>query len=193
MKHIKFVIIGDECVGKSLFISSYVSGNFTSDYKPTIFEHYSETVEYHNKNYILDIWDTSGKLNNLIEELYRNTDVFIVCFSVTSKASYINAKNTWLQKIKLYSPMSKIILVGTKSDCRTNKCVDENLLLRKKSYVTSSMGMQLAIESGVLNYFECSIFNPKSIYAIFDNAIEHIDAIYNSIEQKVNKKKCVIM
>ncbi len=52
---------------------------------------------------------------------YPNTDVVLVCFSVTSRDSYVNAEQKWIPEIRHYCPGAKILVVGTKSDLRPRR------------------------------------------------------------------------
>ena len=46
------------------------------------------------------------------------TDVFIVCFDVSRRASFENVRHKWYPEIKHYCPEAPSILVGMKSDLR---------------------------------------------------------------------------
>ena len=45
-------------------------------------------------------------------------NVFLVCFSVTSKASLGNVEEKWIPEVHHHCPDAPIILVGTKADLR---------------------------------------------------------------------------
>ena len=52
---------------------------------------------------------------------YPQTDVFIICFSLVSPASFKNVEIKWSPEIKQHAPGVPIILVGTKLDLRDDK------------------------------------------------------------------------
>ena len=52
--------------------------------------------------------------NRLRPLSYRGADVFILAFSLISKASYENVSKTWIPELKHYAPGVPIVLVGTK-------------------------------------------------------------------------------
>jgi hypothetical protein len=52
--------------------------------------------------------------NRLRPLSYRGADVFILAFSLISKASYENVSKKWIPELKHYAPGVPIVLVGTK-------------------------------------------------------------------------------
>lgn len=62
---------------------------------------------------------------------YRDTDVFLVCFSLLSPASYINVKQDCVPLIrKLGFGWVPLILVGTKADLRAQALLSDSALER---------------------------------------------------------------
>ncbi|KAG6401076.1 hypothetical protein SASPL_137921 [Salvia splendens] len=64
--------------------------------------------------------------NRLRPLSYRGADVFILAFSLISKASYENVSKKWIPELKHYAPGVPIVLVGTKLDLRDDKEFFEN-------------------------------------------------------------------
>lgn len=85
---------------------------------------------------------------------YPETDVFLLCFSVVSPASFDNIKTKWYPEISHHCPGAKCILVGTKIDLREDKATMESLKGEKAP--TYDMGKKMAEEIGAEAYFECS-------------------------------------
>ncbi|KAG6412472.1 hypothetical protein SASPL_125151 [Salvia splendens] len=73
--------------------------------------------------------------NRLRPLSYRGADVFILAFSLISKASYENVSKKWIPELKHYAPGVPIVLVGTKlgeiSNLKVHKIVS---FLIKDSY-----------------------------------------------------------
>ena len=91
-------------------------------------------IKYHNKNLQKNfnfLNENNVKLNNyLFKKLlcfhrlrplsYPGTQVFILCFSVISPSSYENVKIKWYPELTHHCPGVPIVLVGTKTDLRTD-------------------------------------------------------------------------
>jgi small GTP-binding protein len=97
--------------------------------------------------YPLALWDTSG--NEYYKKLrrlsYPETDVFIVCFSVTSLASFNHVSNQWVPELRHFDPEVPVILVGT------------NIRYRDlwRNVLSESEGWGLAHTVGAVTYLEC--------------------------------------
>ncbi|WVZ03119.1 hypothetical protein V8G54_023925 [Vigna mungo] len=110
-RFIKCVTVGDGAVGKTCMLISYTSNTFPTDYVPTVFDNFSANVVVDGSTVNLGLWDTAGK----------GADVFLLAFSLISKASYENISKKWIPELRHYAPTVPIVLVGTKHDLREDK------------------------------------------------------------------------
>ena len=79
----------------------YTTNKFPSEYVPTVFDNYAVTVMIGDDPYTLGLFDTAGQedYDRLRPLSYPQTDVFLVCFSVTSPASFENVKEKWFPEV----------------------------------------------------------------------------------------------
>ncbi|CAA0817469.1 Rac-like GTP-binding protein ARAC4 [Striga hermonthica] len=86
------------------------------DYVPTVSDNFSANVVVDGSTFNFGLWDTAGQedYNRLRPLSHRGADVFLLAFSLISKASYENIAKKWIPELRHYAPGVPIILVGTK-------------------------------------------------------------------------------
>jgi len=99
---------------------------------------------------------------------YPQTDVFLVCFSVTSPASFENVKEKWFPEVRHHCPGVPCLIVGTQVDLRDDPQVIEKLARQKQVPVPAELGERLARELGAVRYVECSALTQKGLKNVFD-------------------------
>lgn len=192
MQTIKCVVVGDGAVGKvcprtrshplvpvanqlsrgdkTCLLISYTTNKFPSEYVPTVFDNYAVTVMIGDDPYTLGLFDTAGQedYDRLRPLSYPQTDVFLVCFSVTSPASFENVKEKWFPEVHHHCPGVPCLIVGTQVDLRDDSQVIEKLSRQKQRPVPSEAGERLARELGAVKYVECSALTQKGLKNVFD-------------------------
>ncbi|KAK8571235.1 hypothetical protein V6N13_103364 [Hibiscus sabdariffa] len=171
-KFIKCVTVGDGAVGKTCLLISYTSNTFPTDYVPTVFDNFSANVVVDGSTVNIGLWDTAGQedYNRLRPLSYRGADVFILAFSLISKASYENIAKKWIPELKHYAPGVPTILVGTKLDLRN----DEQYFINHPAStpISTAQGEELKKQIGAPAYIECSAKTQQNVKAVFDAAIK---------------------
>jgi small GTP-binding protein len=115
---VKVILLGDSNVGKTSFVHQYVYGVALESITPTIgaamITKYVNTPSFKGH---LNIWDTAGqeRYRSLVPLYYRGTNIAIVVYDITNKASFINAKLSAL-KVQNNNDDVAIALVGNKTD-----------------------------------------------------------------------------
>ncbi|KAM4815144.1 ras-related C3 botulinum toxin substrate 1-like [Thomomys bottae] len=147
MQAIKCVVVGDGAVGKTCLLISYTTNAFPGEYIPTVFDNYSANVMVDGKPVNLGLWDTAGQedYDRLRPLLYPQTDVFLICFSLVSPASFENDKDT-IEKLKE----------------------------KKLTPITYPQGLAMAKQIGAVKYLECSALTQRGLKTVFDEAIRAV-------------------
>uniref|UniRef100_A0A6N2KSK6 Uncharacterized protein n=1 Tax=Salix viminalis TaxID=40686 RepID=A0A6N2KSK6_SALVM len=171
-RFIKCVTVGDGAVGKTCMLICYTSNKFPTDYIPTVFDNFSANVVVEGTTVNLGLWDTAGQedYNRLRPLSYRGADVFVLAFSLVSRASYENVLKKWVPELQHYAPGIPIVLVGAKLDLREDKhyLADHPGLVP----VTTAQGEDLQKQIGAAYYVECSSKTQQNVKAVFDAAIK---------------------
>jgi hypothetical protein len=107
---------------------------------------------------------------------YPQTDVFLVCFSVTSPASFENVKEKWFPEVRHHCPGVPCLIVGTQVDLRDDPQVMDKLARQKQRPVASEQGERLARELGAVKYVECSALTQKGLKNVFDEVITILES-----------------
>jgi len=105
---------------------------------------------------------------------YPQTDVFLVCFSVTSPASFENVKEKWFPEVHHHCPGVPCLIVGTQIDLRDDPQVIDKLARQRQRPVAPEQGERLAKELGAVKYVECSALTQKGLKNVFDEVSEGV-------------------
>nr|XP_039261347.1 ras-related C3 botulinum toxin substrate 2-like [Styela clava] len=190
---VKCVIVGDGGVGKTCVLQSFTNNAFPEEeYIPTVFDNFSANVMVNDILVNMGLWDTAGQedYDRLRPLSYPKTDVFLLCFSVTSPTSMDNIVEKWFPEVTHHVPRAKTILVGTKIDLRNSEAVAEELKKQGKRPVTYEEGSALAEKLGVLFYRECSAKTQENIRELF---VETASAILYPANSEKPKKICSLL
>lgn len=117
---VKLVILGDCTVGKSCLCKVLSVDEFTDTYTSTIGLEFSAVtlISSSSTRYKVMLWDTTGdeRYKNVVSSYYRATNLFIVMFDLSNKASFDHA-STYLTDIQNHDCVTpNILLIGNKSD-----------------------------------------------------------------------------
>lgn len=120
--------------------------------------------------YTLGLFDTAGQedYDRLRPLSYPQTDVFLVCFSVTSPASFENVREKWFPEVHHHCPGVPCLIVGTQTDLRDDPAVRDKLMKQRMQPVKKEDGERMARELGAIKYVECSALTQYKLKDVFD-------------------------
>uniref|UniRef100_A0A3B4X4K5 Rac family small GTPase 2 n=1 Tax=Seriola lalandi dorsalis TaxID=1841481 RepID=A0A3B4X4K5_SERLL len=152
-----------------------------------IFDNYSANVMVDSKPVNLCLWDTLVWYNlfnlSLFPLFIFIQDVFLICFSLVSPASYENVRAKWYPEVPHHCPSTPIILMGP-------SLTIEKLKEKKLAPITYPQGLALAKEIDAVKYLECSALTQGGLKTVFDEAIH---AVLCPQPTKVKKKPCSLL
>jgi Ras-related C3 botulinum toxin substrate 1 len=173
-KRVKLVVVGDGAVGKTSLLISYATGEFPTEYLPTVFENYTAQMKKDGDTILLHLWDTAGQedYDRLRPLSYPGADVVLLCFSTINQASYDAIREKWAPEVHHYIPNIPHILVGTKIDLREGKHPDPNS--GKYEPITPEMGGAMAKEIGASKYMEICSKTGQGVQEVFNEAVSQV-------------------
>ncbi|XP_062320035.1 ras homolog family member Ua [Osmerus eperlanus] len=188
-RKVKCVLVGDGAVGKTSLIVSYTTNGYPTEYVPTAFDNFSAVVAVDGKPVKLQLCDTAGQdeFDKLRPLCYNNADIFMLCFSVVSPASFQNVAEKWVPEIRRHCPRAPVVLVGTQSDLREDVKVLIELARYREKPVDPVEARRCAEEMHALCYMECSSLTQKNLKEVFDAVI--VASIQNSDSQHPQRHK----
>ena len=163
---------------------TYTKNAFPTDYVPTVFDNYYDNVVVDGRPINLGLWDTAGQesYDRLRPLSYPHTDVFLLCFSVVSPASFANVRAKWIEELRHHCGDNvPVILVGTKADLR------ERSVQNGERTISPNAGKSLAKDIRAVKYLECSALTQKGLKTVFEEAMR---AVLNPVSvAEANKKR----
>ena len=185
---IKSVTVGNGNVGKTSLLITYFTGEFPSEYIPTVFDNDSVPGYLDARPYKLGLWDTGGgeDYSRLRPLSYPLTDVFILLFSVSDKEKrFEQIQSDWWAELNHHCPGVPIVLVGSKIDLRDKEGIQT---------VTTEEGQAMAEKIGAAKYMEISSLENRGVSELFKEVIRlGFDHSLTEAKEEKKTKKCVIL
>lgn len=174
------ITIGDSAVGKTCLAQRFIGMEFKESYMTTIgIDSMTKKVKKDNKNYIFQIWDTTGqeRFATLAKQYLRKAHGVLFVFAYNDRKSY-ESIHKWLEMLK--SANSKIqmcfALLGNKSD-----------LSKEEKKVTEEEGEKLGQELG-MSFFDVSAKTGLNIDNSFNYLINKIIDTNKDTAEEANAK-----
>ena len=118
MTNIKVVFLGESYVGKTSLINRYISDKFNEKLMSTMISTYAtKSINYQDKEYSFNIWDTAGRQNfRALNKIFlKDVNIIVLVYDITKKQSFLELQY-WLDLILEDHPDAYLILVGNKDD-----------------------------------------------------------------------------
>ena len=138
---------------------------FPERYIPTVFENYTLEVNVNNAPWKFHMWDTADQdeYARLRPLSYSGTNVVLLVFDLSSKASFKKLDEYWIDEVKFYCRDAKILLIGTKLDLRETG---------NPNHVTDQEAEQFVKEHECAAYIPCSPKTGEGIDKIYPAAVQ---------------------
>lgn len=173
----KCLTVGDKGVGKTCMLIANHVDKFPEEYIPSTCDAYVHSLSIGGTPYDLALLDTAGQKEHLPSPrpiASPNPDVYLVCFSVDSLASFESVKNRWVPELKQHHPHKALVLVGTKSDLREDPATVSSLASEQQKCVTREEATELARHVGAYTYTECSALTREGLKNVFEEAVRGV-------------------
>ncbi|KAJ7064943.1 Cdc42-like protein [Mycena amicta] len=166
----KVVVVGDGAVGKTCLLIRHATGVFPTEYVPCTHDPSTSTFQFEGETYGICFFDTGGgeDYDRLRPLSYPQTDAFLLCYCVTTPASFANIKQKWIPELNHFSKDVPVVLVATQMDKRDDEKTINRLARTGQKAVTTVQGQRLAVEVGAVEFLECSALENAGVRAVFD-------------------------
>ena len=183
----KIILVGESGVGKTSIITQFVDETFQQDQQSTIGGTFSnKTLKCDNKILKLEIWDTAGqeRYRSVTTMFYKDSNAAILVYDITSKYSFEELRDYWIQQIIETAPKNLILVIAAnKSDLIENQIVDEEEAREvAKKYNALFFETSAKNQSGINDLFiqiAKKYTNAKKVEIIIDKDEEYSQTICN--------------
>ena len=150
----KVVLLGESGVGKTSIISRFINNFFSENVISTTGASYAGKTmifdEFGGKKIRFEIWDTAGQeqYRSLGKHFYKDSFIVILVYNITSKETFENLKNIWLDDVINFGEEYKVLaVVGNKCDLYEQEAVPEEEA-RKFAEENNAIFMNVSAKNG---------------------------------------------
>ena len=173
-RDLKIVIVGDGGIGKTCLTITYERKAFPhNEFLPHVCDPCLINVDVDGQSVAVELWDSAGQedFDRIRPLAYPDTDVFFLCFSVSSQVSFEHIRKKWYPEIHNHSPKTPIFLVGLKSDHRNDEAKVRELADQGLEMVDRMEALNLASEINAVEFHECSASRLDGLSNIIERAV----------------------
>eukprot|EP01090_Pellita_catalonica_P008424 TRINITY_DN1923_c0_g2_i1.p1 TRINITY_DN1923_c0_g2~~TRINITY_DN1923_c0_g2_i1.p1 ORF type:complete len:200 (-),score=17.97 TRINITY_DN1923_c0_g2_i1:3-602(-) len=192
---LRCVVTGDSGVGKTSILATHDSNEFPLERMPTVYDNFTSTINLESTAVILNVCDMNCADQNFDRTIrmsdYAESKVCVMVFSIVSPASFENIQRNWNPESCHHLPGVPQLLVGAKSDLRTDTTTLSALDKFGLVPITALQAQTLAKEIGAVGYFECSALKNEGVSEIFDQAARAA-TLAHATKDGSDPKRCAI-
>jgi len=181
----KFIIIGDEAVGKTCLLLQFTDKRYRTTHQVTVgVEFGSKTIEVGGKHIKLQCWDTAGqdRFRSIVRSYYRGAAGALLVYDITRRESFEHV-STWLAEARNHADAELVLtLVGNKCDRSADR------------QVPYEEGHAFAMQNG-LSFVETSAVTGHMVDNAFQITAGEVDkknkanAVYDNMAPPVSGKE----
>jgi Ras-related C3 botulinum toxin substrate 1 len=149
--------------------------SFYDEYIPPVYSDFSHHVMIEDEAIGFEFWDMADReeYKKNRPHFYRETDIFIFCFSVVSPTSLEHIQDLWFPESQEHCPNAPCILVGLKSDLRDIVAANPDEWKAKgMESVPQAKVEEVKKVIGARAYLECSVKNQINLNEVVETAIK---------------------
>ena len=113
-----------------------------------------------------------------------------MCFAIDAPDSLDNISDKWAPEIKQFCPDTPLVLIGTKTDLRTDEHTLSRLSRIGREPVTLQQGLEMGRKIRAYKYLECSAKNNEGVTDLFRMATR---AALHGGKRKKKRGGCVLL
>ncbi|NXK28746.1 RND1 protein, partial [Arenaria interpres] len=120
----KLVLVGDVQCGKTAMLQVLAKDCYPETYVPTVFENYTACLASEEQRGVMTpprpFLLGSPYYDNVRPLCYSDSDAVLLCFDISRPATLDSACKKWKSEILDYCPNTRVLLIGCKTDLRTD-------------------------------------------------------------------------
>jgi GTPase SAR1 family protein len=157
-KILKALIAGNDGSGKTSFVAVLNNVMTPSGACPSIVRDWTKEIELGTTKYVFQVTDMacSHVLTSARKLYYADVNLVLLMFAVNDRESFLLCRSTWIPEIQSEVPSAGIVLIGNKTDTRT-----QSSRLTSHNFVETEEGYKLAEAMKLLGYFELSVLKER--------------------------------
>lgn len=195
----KLCVVGDSECGKTSLLNALVRSDFEAE-ESCIFGECVADITTEESRIEVMLWEISGLENfdSIRREMYRDSDVILICFDIGHPPSLKSVVDKWVPEISNACPGVPYLLIGCKNDLRSDAALQLYLTVpgqepEESDSISRLQAISMAQSIAARDYVECCAktrWNVKEVFKSAAVAILHKDD--EKAPEDTNKSQSVL-